>query len=108
MATSKYVLAEQVMNLLKGGDASASTSVKMPVIIKTLEQLINGSLKVDYFSTHLPAGETIPGDLVLATYENIPVEKYKGTFSRAKLPAQPISLPKGMGVFFVGPHVENE
>lgn len=106
-ATTKYLLAEEVMTLLKGGDASASTTVEMPVIIKMLEQLINANLKVDYFQTHLASGETIPDGLVLAVYEKIPVLKYKKCFSRAKLPAQPISLPRNMGVFFVGPHVSN-
>lgn len=107
-ATTKIILAEQVMTLLKGGDASASTSVEQDVIIKLIEQLINTNLKTDFFNTHLAFGETIPDGLVLATYEKIAVEKYKKGFSRAKLPAIPISLPKNMGVYFVGPHIPNE
>lgn len=107
-ATTKYLLAEEVMTLLKGGDPSAPTSVKMPVIIKMLEQLINTELKADFFSTHLASGETIPDGLVLATYERIAVEKYKRDFSRAKFPAIPISLPRNMGYYFVGPHVSND
>ena len=107
-ATSKYLLAEQVSNLLKGGDRSASTSVELPVIIKLIEQLINQNLKVDYFNTHLAAGETIPDGLVLANYEKVAVEVYKKNYSRAKLPAIPISLPRNMGVFAVQPWVSNE
>ncbi len=105
---TKWILQEQVADLLKGGDPSAGTTVEPEVIVKMLEQLINASLKVDFFSTHMASGETIPDGLVLATYERIPVVKYKKDFSRAQLPAIPISLPRGMGVFFVGPHVSDQ
>lgn len=107
-ATTKFLIAEQISVLLKGGDRSASTTMEMPVIIKLVEQLINQSLKVDYFNTHLAAGETIPDGLVLANYEKIAVEVYKKNYSRAKLPAIPISLPRNMGVFAVQPWVSNE
>lgn len=100
-------MAEEVIALVKGSNPSVSANLKIPQVIKMLEHLINQSLKVDFFQTHTAFGETIPDGLVLATYERIAVEKYKGTLSRAKIPAQYISLPKGMGVYFVGPHVPN-
>ena len=102
------MLCEQVMNLLQGGDASSGTPVEMPVIEKMVEQLINANLKADYFSTHLANGETIPDGAMLATYEKILIEKYKGVFSRIKMPAIPISLPLNMGYYFIGPHVSND
>jgi hypothetical protein len=105
--TSKYLMAEQVIDLLKGGGASAATSIEMPVIIKMIEQLCNAALKVEWFTAVSPTGETIPDGLVLATYENLSVVKYKQKFSRVQLPAIPISLPRGMGVYFVGPHVSD-
>src|SRR4051812_2529124 len=108
MATTKFLLAEEVMTLLKGGDASAPSSVKMPVIIKLVEQLINASLKTDFFNTHMASGETIPDGLVLATYERIAVEKYKKNFSRAKFPVIPIGLPRNTGYYFIGPHISND
>ena len=101
------MLCEQVMNLLQGGDASAATPIEMPVIQKMIEHLINLNLKSDYFTTHLAQGETIPDGLMLANYENIPVLPYKKKFSRAKLPAIPISLPRNMGYYFIGPAVAN-
>lgn len=107
-ATTKYLLYEQVSALLKGGTASAPTSATMGMIKKVVEQLCNQYLKVDHFTVHMPSGETIPDTAVLATYERIPVERYKQQYSRAKLPAIPMSLPRNMGVFFVGPHVANE
>lgn len=107
MVTSKRLLVEQVLDLLKGGDPSAQSSIEFTVVEKTIEQLINASLKVDFFAVQSPSGETIPDGLVLATYEGVTVERYKKTLSRVKLPAIPIALPKGMGVFFVGPHVAN-
>lgn len=108
MTTSKRILVEQVIDLLKGGDPSASSSVEYTVVEKLIEQLINASLKADFFTVQSPSGETIPDGLVLATYEAVAVERYKQTLSRAQLPAIPIGLPRGMGVFFVGPHVSNE
>lgn len=108
MATTKYMLAEQVMSLLKGGAPSAPSNIKMPAIIKLLEQLINANLKINHFNTQMAAGETIPEGTVLAMYDRIPVEPYKRNFSRAKLPAIPVSLPRDMGIYFVGPHVPNQ
>ena len=107
MVTSKKLLCEQVLDLLKGGDYPSQTGVEITVVEKTIEQLVNAALKVDFFSVQSPSGDTIPDGLVLATYESITVERYKKILSRAKLPAIPISLPRGMGVFFVGPHIAN-
>ena len=107
MVTSKKLLTEQVLDLLKGGDYPAQTDIEITVVEKTIEQVINAALKVDFFSVQSPSGDTIPDGLVLATYESITVERYKKILSRAKLPAIPIALPRGMGVFFVGPHIAN-
>ena len=107
-ALTKYMLSEQVMNLLQGGDASAATPIEMPVIQKMVEHIININLKGDYFTTQLAVGETIPDGLMLATYEKIAVVPYKKNFSRAKLPAIPISLPRNMGYYFIGPNVGND
>ena len=57
-------------------------------------------MKFEYLSVTLPSEETIPEGLVLASYDNVPVERYKGV-SRARLPAMPISLRRGMGIWFV-------
>jgi len=108
MATTKYILAEQVMNLLKGGDASAPSSVKIPVIVKLIEELANAGLKTEMFTTQMASGETIPDGLVISNYDKIPVEPYKKNFSRAKFPFIPVALPRNIGYHFVGPHVSDD
>lgn len=105
--TTKYTMMQQVQNLLNGGDPSASARVQPAYIMKIIEQLINKKLKADYFNVHIPSGETIPDGCMIATYEKIPVERYKGK-SRAFLPAIPVSLPRGMGVFYVAPFIKSE
>lgn len=99
MAT-KYYLAEQVRRILTGGDPSAP-AVKLQEIMGAIGQVINRKLKADVFQVTFASGDTIPDNYIVATYDNIPVEVYKGR-SRAKLPAVPVALPKGMGIYHVG------
>lgn len=101
---TKYYLIEQIRLLL--GEANAGAKFEPRVIQTYLQQIINKKLKAEYFDVTLPNDETIPQGLVLASYDAIKVEKYKG-LSRAKLPAMPINLRRGMGVYFVGPAVSN-
>ena len=101
---TKQYLVEQIRALLGGGSPSAGAKFEPRMVAAHLQQAINRKLKTEYFSVTLPGEETIPEGMVLACYDNIPVEQYKGV-SRAKLPAEPISLRRNMGVYFVGPAV---
>jgi hypothetical protein len=105
--TTKYTMMQQVQNLLNGGDPSAAARIQPAYIMKMIEQLINKKLKADYFAVHIPSGETIPDGCMIATYEKIKVERYKGK-SRAFLPAIPVSLPRGMGIYSVSPFIKSE
>lgn len=99
---TKYYLMEQVQIMLAGGAPSAGKKYEPGVVWAFLQQVINKKLKFEYLSVTLPGGETIPEGLVLANYDNVTVERYKGV-SRAQLPAMPVSLRRGMGIWFVGP-----
>ena len=101
---TKQYLVEQVQALLAGGSPSAGAKYERRMIESFLQAAINKKLKSEYFNVTLPGGETIPESLMLASYDAVKVQKYKG-LSRAKLPAMPISLRRGMGVYFVGPSV---
>lgn len=70
-------------------------------------QVLNSMFKFEYMSVNLPAGETIPTNCVLATYDEIVVEKYKNK-SRAKLPVNPVRMFRNMGVYYVGPYNDLE
>lgn len=97
---TKYYLAEQVRRILSGGDPSAS-SIKIQEIMGAIGQVINRKLKADVFQVTLAGGETIPDNYIVGTYDSVDVEQYKGR-ARAKLPAMPVALPKGLGVYHVG------
>lgn len=99
---TKQYLYETVAALLAGGSPSAGKKFEKRMVQAFIQQAINRKLKTEYLSVTLPSDETIPEGLVLACYNDIPVVSYKG-LSRAKLPAMPISLRRGMGVYFVGP-----
>lgn len=105
VVTKKYLI-EQVRTLAAGGSPSAGAKFDRRMIETFLQQAINKKLKSEYFNVTLPGGETIPEGLMLASYDAVPVERYKG-LARVKLPAMPISLRRGMGIPFVGPSVIN-
>ena len=103
LVTKKW-LVEQIQALLAGGQSSAGAKFERRMIEAVLQTVINKKLKSEYFNVTLPGDETIPDGLVIASYDAVAVERYKG-LSRAKLPAMPISLRRGMGIYFVGQSV---
>lgn len=101
---TKRYLSEMVASIVSGGDVSQSKKFPTQVIEAFLQEEINKRLRAEYFQVTLPSGETIPDGMSLVSYDGIAVEKYKNV-SRVKLPFMPVSLPRNMGVFFVGPSV---
>lgn len=99
MYTTKSSIAEQVMLRIKGGRPDLSNRIDLRDIIAMVPQIAATIFKTGYFSEVLPTGETIPDGLMLATF-SIPVTHGEKR-STATLPARPISLPRGMGVFGV-------
>jgi len=98
MATTKYRLAEQVLRLLNGGEIPVATKVLIPEAILAIEQCVNKMLKMEYLNANVPFGELIPNGASVATYENIEVVQY-GSRSKSTLPAMPLKLPRGIGVY---------
>lgn len=99
MAT-KGTIVEQVRRIISGGDPSIS-ALKVQEVRAAVEQILNKLLRTDILSVNLPSGETIPDGYLIAHYDDQSVEQWKDR-SRTKLPAIPMALPKGMGVFHVG------
>lgn len=85
---------------MKGGRPDQATRIDIRDIMLSVGQVVSEITKSQYFSQTLPSGETIPDGSMLATYENVAVE-VNGERSRATLPAMPIGLPRGMGVFSI-------
>jgi hypothetical protein len=102
MPTTKYKLAETVLRRLSGGNAAMASKWHINEIKIALEQCLNALLKVESLSNTVNYGETIPNGAAVATYEGIVVEAYKSV-SRIELPAIPMKLPRGLGVFQIMP-----
>jgi hypothetical protein len=100
MPSTKGTIVEQVKRRLKGMP-SVSSNVTDGQILQFVGQVFGTTLKTEYLTVHLPAGETIPSGCQLATYEDLEVEAWKDR-SRVKLPAVPVKLPMNMGVFHIG------
>lgn len=98
-ATTKYTLMEQVRQLVSGNPAAADKFEQRSVLMY-LQQAVNKKLRTEYFATTLPSGDTIPEGYVLASYDNVPVVAYKDR-SRSQLPAMPVRLIRGLGVFHI-------
>jgi hypothetical protein len=101
MATTKGKLGEQIIRLARAGNPS-HPGIKDEEVWELIGQVVNRLLKTEQLTIDLPQGETIPDGAVIAHFGNIDVEQWKDR-SRAKLPCVPIRLPRGMGVFRVGP-----
>ena len=101
MANTKYYIADQVFLYLNGGSHNASATVQMEDILAVLGQKANALIKAKHFDETLSSGETIPDNLVIATYNNVPISTFHGKRSVATLPATPVYLPRNMGVYLV-------
>jgi len=97
MAT-KYFIAEQILFRLAGGDPLVTTPVEREDLYAAINDKVNAMLKGEYFAMTLAQGESLPENLLLATYDNIAVTSNNGR-SKATLPATPISLQRNMGIF---------
>lgn len=100
MATTKKRLAEGVQRILKGNPV-ISARVHINDIMLLVEQVANQLLKTEHFSVSMPAGDTVPNNCMIFSYDSVPVEAYKTTKSRSKLPSIPVSLPRNMGVLHI-------
>jgi len=95
-----YSISEQIRSLLQGGDPPQAPKFEMEEVKRAAIQVINGLIKTQHLAEEMAGGETIPDGSVLAEYDSVAVEKYKNT-ARATLPAMPVKLPRGMGIWHV-------
>jgi len=105
MATKRSI-ADQVLLRISKGYPDASGAVQLPDVIMAVGQMANSLLKTQHFSQTLQMGETIPDNLSLMTYPDLQVKAmapYGGMGARSyvDLPAAPVSLPTGIGIFNV-------
>lgn len=102
MGSTRWSLGEAVQNRLSGGGGKQASWVDIREIYKLIEQVLNSMLKTDYFKTTMNLGDTVPEGLAVATYENVPIERWRNT-ARLLLPCNYMRLPHGLGVSSIGP-----
>ncbi len=94
-----YSLTEQIISMIDP-DSSNAKKFERSEIKRFAVQVMNGLLKTQHLTEEMSGGEVIPDGTILAEYDNIAVESYKNS-ARAELPAMPIKLPRGLGVFHI-------
>lgn len=99
---TKRLLSDQVRFFLKGGYPDIAMATQEEDVYKRIEQVLNAMYKSEQFTQNLPGGETIPNNLVLATYEDVAVTSISN-YSKATLPAMPITLPRNAGINEIRP-----
>jgi hypothetical protein len=99
--STKKIISDQVLYRLEGGNPGSGMAVDERDIWKALEQKINSRFLLKHFELTLASGETIPQNTMIATYEGVAVTSMGNGKSKAVLPAQPIAMPKNMGIYLV-------
>lgn len=103
MPSTKYKIAEQIQFMLQ--EQKQASKTKMDDIMELAGQVINNILRVTHFSVTMQDNNQkgrIPDGTMLATYQNLPITSFNGR-SKIVLPAVPIQLPRGVGLFQVSP-----
>jgi hypothetical protein len=98
--STKGMLAEQILRIYYGGNIPSNGHITKFDVFRLIEQFANQELKAERFNVNLPEGEYYPTDALIATYEEVDVVPYKNK-AKSVLPAIPIAMPRGMGVWHV-------
>lgn len=101
--TTKKLISESVLYKLAGGIPTKSFPIHEEDIWSSLEQKINAMLGMRQFNMTLPSGETIPDNLVLATYQDVTVSSFNSGNAKSILPVMPVSLPRNAGINEIRP-----
>jgi len=92
-------ITEQIYRLYNGGNPSADQEITQKEIELLVLQSVNRLLKIESMQVNLAMGDYFPPHAAIAQYDNITVTAISADYSKLTLPAQPISMPKGMGVW---------
>ena len=92
-------ITEQIYRLYNGGNPSADQEITQKEIELLVLQTVNRVLKIESIQTNLPMGDYFPPHAALAQYDSVSTTAISDDYCKATLPAQPISMPRGMGVW---------
>lgn len=99
--TTLNKIAEQI-KLLAYGHYQGGQGPHLEEVKLLVGQCLATLFKTEKVSQIAGMGDFNPDALMIATYDERPVEEYKDR-SKIKLPVYPMSLPMGMGVWYVAP-----
>lgn len=102
MNYTKKLISDNLLYKLAGGIPTPGFPIHQEDVWVSLDMKINAMFKLTQFNQNLPNGETIPDNLMIATYEDIAVTSISN-YSKATLPIMPISLPRGAGINEIRP-----
>lgn len=94
-------ITEQIFRLYNGGDASSDQEIGKKEIELLVLQAVNKLLKVETLQVNYALGDSFPPHTAIASYDNVAVTALNDDFCKATLPAQPLSLPRGMGLWSI-------
>ncbi len=100
-----YRLAEEILEMINGGNIKPSSNISINAIKISIGQSINALLKTEQLNVNEKMREKIPNGTVLAFYEGIEVESYNGV-SKCILPIKPVKMQKNMGIWGIYPKFE--
>jgi hypothetical protein len=102
MATKKQI-AEQAMRILSGGHLKPDRTLDIRELMLHLDQLRDKAVQ-DYIYNSVNRGDYHVDDSFLSFYESLSVETPGANgLAYVDLPAEPIALPNGMGIYQVSP-----
>lgn len=99
-------ITEQIFRLYNGGDASSDQEIQKKEIELLVLQAVNRLLKIETLQVNYALGDSFPPHTAIASYDSISVTALNDDFCKATLPAQPLSLPRGMGLWSITKRVE--
>jgi len=92
-------ITEQIYRLYNGGNPSADQEITQKEIELLVLQSVNRVLKIESVQVNLPMGDYFPPHAAIAQYDAVSTTAISDDYCKATLPAQPIAMPRGLGVW---------
>lgn len=103
MATTKAILAQQIIRRLSGGEKRSDSELDRREVMRLVAQAINEKIKENFFENYKLGEPGVEGQYI-ATYKNVAVLKDTDTNEfYSILPSNYAALPKGRGIRQVSP-----
>lgn len=107
MATTRGILVERVLKAANGGTAATNMRVTRAQAAYELNAAIAKLLKAQVYEGFSEGQSTVDGAMI-ATYENVPFSRRGRGKTAFDLPATPMRIPGGIGVYRVYPSGQPE